>query len=354
MRQFIVLCVAAVCSMAQAPLPSPGNGPGGPTIPSVSNILSGNGSGGVSDSGIAAANVATQASNGNSGGVPCYTGANKALVSSSAGVQNALMAWGGAGTCPTSPLSMLVTNQNTATETWTLYNSTPTTGKTELKVVAGAGYADNDNSISFWKSNSDALPVWTIRRSGGDARMLFPGYMALIWGIGTGYNLGSSSFALIPGSSSIVKINSGGFLGWNNRLDNVYGDALDTTIGRNGAGVMCVGTSVTSACTGTLQAKNILSYDPTATTGVSNLKVREGAGQSTSELFGAYKNDGTTMVWSIINQVPKWGNAAEPTCNSTNRGSVVMVQGAAGVADTFRICGKSAADTYSYVAIATF
>lgn len=39
---------------------------------------------------------------------------------------------------------------------------------------------------------------------------------------------------------------------------------------------------------------------------------------------------------------------------SYNRGRQVMVQGAPGAADTFRICGKAAANTYSWVASATF
>jgi hypothetical protein len=42
---------------------------------------------------------------------------------------------------------------------------------------------------------------------------------------------------------------------------------------------------------------------------------------------------------------------SEPTCNSTNRGHVVRVLGGAGVADSYRQCAKSAADTYSWVAL---
>lgn len=46
--------------------------------------------------------------------------------------------------------------------------------------------------------------------------------------------------------------------------------------------------------------------------------------------------------------------SSEPTCDATTRGQIAFVQGGAGVADTYRICGKSAADTYSWVALATF
>jgi len=74
---------------------------------------------------------------GTSGGIPYFSGA-ATWASSGAGVQNAMMAWGGAGNAPTSPLALLVTNQNSATELWTLYNSTPTTGVTEFKIRVGA------------------------------------------------------------------------------------------------------------------------------------------------------------------------------------------------------------------------
>lgn len=42
-------------------------------------------------------------------------------------------------------------------------------------------------------------------------------------------------------------------------------------------------------------------YDATASTGVTRSWIRAGAGQSTSELFGAYANDGTTPVFTVQN-----------------------------------------------------
>ncbi len=47
-------------------------------------------------------------------------------------------------------------------------------------------------------------------------------------------------------------------------------------------------------------------------------------------------------------------NAAKPTCNADNRGRVYYLDGAAGVADTYEICGKDAADVYAWKAIVTF
>lgn len=45
---------------------------------------------------------------------------------------------------------------------------------------------------------------------------------------------------------------------------------------------------------------------------------------------------------------------AKPTCDATTRGTQWYVAGGAGVADTIEMCGKSAADGYSWVALGTF
>lgn len=44
-------------------------------------------------------------------------------------------------------------------------------------------------------------------------------------------------------------------------------------------------------------------------------------------------------------------SGAEGTCDVTNRGRIVMVQGGLGVADTFRICAKDAANNYAWTAL---
>lgn len=46
-------------------------------------------------------------------------------------------------------------------------------------------------------------------------------------------------------------------------------------------------------------------------------------------------------------------NAAKPTCNANNRGRVFYLDGAAGVADTYEICMKNAADAYAWKTIVT-
>jgi hypothetical protein len=45
------------------------------------------------------------------------------------------------------------------------------------------------------------------------------------------------------------------------------------------------------------------------------------------------------------------GSGAEGTCDVSNRGRIVMVQGGAGVADTLRICSKDASNNYAFNAL---
>ena len=46
-----------------------------------------------------------------------------------------------------------------------------------------------------------------------------------------------------------------------------------------------------------------------------------------------------------------YSSSTEATCNSTVRGTVTMVQGSSGVADTFRVCAKDSSDVYSWIAL---
>ncbi len=59
-----------------------------------------------------------------------------------------------------------------------------------------------------------------------------------------------------------------------------------------------------SGSSGTFQA-----YDSTASTGVTQAHIREGAGQSSTLVFGVYANDGTTLRFGIVNGDVKWGKA---------------------------------------------
>ena len=52
-----------------------------------------------------------------------------------------------------------------------------------------------------------------------------------------------------------------------------------------------------------------------------------------------------------IEKAVQWTTGTRPTCDSTTRGTVWYVAGGAGVADTFEVCRKDAADTYAWVSL---
>lgn len=88
-----------------------------------------------------------------------------------------------------------------------------------------------------------------------------------------------------------------------------------------------------------------------------NLVTRAGsnAGRNAGELTFVV-NDGADIFDIDGIGMPRInsGNAAKPTCTSSLRGRIFYLDGAAGVADTFEVCGKNAADVYAWKAIVTF
>jgi len=70
---------------------------------------------------------------------------------------------------------------------------------------------------------------------------------------------------------------------------------------------------------------------------------------SNHAVFGNSSITLTTLYGRVeMGTEAKWANGVEGTCDATNRGRVVMVQGGVGVADTYRICSKDAADAYAW------
>lgn len=72
--------------------------------------------------------------------------------------------------------------------------------------------------------------------------------------------------------------------------------------------------------------------------------------------FKVFLSDGSTYAQRFgVNSDSSMtlGAGSEPTANAANRGKIIRTEGGAGVADTLRVCMKSAGDTYSWVTIAT-
>ena len=63
---------------------------------------------------------------------------------------------------------------------------------------------------------------------------------------------------------------------------------------------------------------------------------------------------GSTGQARLVGTGVRLVTGSRPTCDATARGLMFYVAGGAGVADTIAICGKSDADSYSWVALATF
>jgi hypothetical protein len=61
-------------------------------------------------------------------------------------------------------------------------------------------------------------------------------------------------------------------------------------------------------------------------------------------------SDEISGVWTFTPGF-MFGAGTEPACNASTRGRAVMVQGGAGVADTLRVCLKTAVDSYAWTAL---
>lgn len=82
----------------------------------------------------------------------------------------------------------------------------------------------------------------------------------------------------------------------------------------------------------------------------------------TTNTFPAIKRNGTRITAKLADDSAlapvdasevKIGPATEGACDATNRGRIVMTQGAAGVPDTVKICAKKTDNSYDWFAMAT-
>jgi len=189
--------------------------------------------------------------------------------------------------------------------------------------------------------------------------------------LGAGFTGNAPTFALVaqnntspPGygnynaaifGNSVAAITVGNAMG-------VYGTAsgAETSIGGFFAGsgpwnIGVLGSGTTAAASGSIGVlatlnRNVVS--PGVLSIVTALLADNGG--VAAPIFLA-RDNGATVV-----SIPNGGGiqwvdqGAKPTCDATTRGLVWYDAGAGGVADTVEMCGKAAADTYSWVALATF
>lgn len=181
-----------------------------------------------------------------SGGVLGATSAT-APAYSIAGVATALMSWGGAGATPTSPLSMLVTGQNTNAETWTLFNSTASTGVTKLVIKDGAG------------TQTGTASALTLQNSAGTAYFAssaFAGPIGQFVGnllIG-GASIGNTTNGIyLAATTSTLEMSAAYSHSWSSTTG--ASGTIDTTMCRKSAGIVEAGASTGCAQSGTWAGK---------------------------------------------------------------------------------------------------
>ena len=168
-----------------------------------------------------------------------------------------------------------------------IYDQTPTTGSTSLVVRAGAG--QSSNNLQAWQNAAGSAQVYV-----------------------------ASDFGVKSVGTYFAVLNAAGSLN-----EAVFGVGVQMASGR---------TLAWSSTTEAAATKDLSLSRASANT----LQVGDGSANS----------NGT-----ILARIHTWSNGTEGTCDATLRGQVVMVQGGAGVADTFRICRKDATDTYLWAPV---
>lgn len=102
-------------------------------------------------------------------------------------------------------------------------------------------------------------------------------------------------------------------------------------------------------------AQTALFKDTTTTTGVTTVNTDAGAGQGATVLAAWRDNAGTTTYASVgatglvtVTGLDHRDGGTRPTCDASTRGTSWFDEGGAGVADSFAICAKDAADAYDW------
>lgn len=236
-----------------------------------------------------------------------------------------------------------------------------------LRVENNDGFIGNLTTGTFLNIGSlgDANNVWV------DAR-------------GTGANVGmnfrtkgSGLFGWFNTTAgvSLMTLSNAGELSVRNQIPTIGSTSLVVRAGAGqsgnlqtwqdsaGAAVGSISASgVQQLTSGTIVGSNFVYYSAGQIQGYSALSmVWSGSGvyTGTKDLSLSRASAGTLQVGdgsansngTILARIYTWANGTEGTCDATLRGQVVMVQGGAGVADTFRVCRKDAANAYAWTAL---
>lgn len=341
-----------------------GGGGGSGTVTSVAQSFTG-GLISVAGSPITTSGTLALTVAGTSGGIP-YFSSSSTWASSGALTSGAVVLGGGAGGAPTVLANSSSPNSG---ELWVAQqsaNASATRCLFQVGSVAWSGGSANGSQVcvnattGFTGNLIDAKLNSAARFEVSSTGVVFANTSYTILG---SHSFAAGALALATNGANTVSASSSGSASVL-RLRGSAGTAATNYLALQGSStfsndqmrvfannpMVAIGQRAASS-----SATNISLYieDNTTTTGVTRLAMQEGAGQSTTNGFEYRLTSGTlnsgTLVWSIAaGGIPQWGNTTEPTCASGTRGEVAMVQGGAGVKDTFRVCAKDAADAYAW------
>jgi hypothetical protein len=176
--------------------------------------------------------------------------------------------------------------------------------------------------------------------------------MAFASETGSGFYLGAANTvtwttATIPRiafAAAQIQLNSSGVVTWGNNA-NVLAAAFDVSLYRAGPAILQLGATAATATSQTIKGPD----SSGATIIGGNLTLKGGAGTSGIANGGAViLSGGDKSSTGEPGAVAIADGGTKPTCDAARRGSFWYDAGGAGVADTFEICSKSAADAYAW------
>jgi hypothetical protein len=211
-------------------------------------------------------------------------------------------------------------------------------------------------------SENTAVGRESLQNNTTGTRNVAVGYRALR-SVTTGENnVGFGHLAGALNTGSLTTGSNNTFIGYNTGFSNTtqrsgsVAIGSSATVNADNAGVLGIAGMRWSVGGQVAPAATLHVENTTASTGVTTEFIRAGAGQSTNNLTEWQNSGGTALSYisssgSFTTPFVQWLNSTEGTCDATTRGQLVMVQGGAGVADTFRVCAKDAADAYAWTAL---
>lgn len=159
-------------------------------------------------------------------------------------------------------------------------------------------------------------------------------------------------------ASTAVDLASDVFLTWDAASNMTSGD--DLFLSREGPAILQQGQDAASPVAQTFKGPDGSGTDKAGgdLTGAAGRGTGTGAGGTlyfATAPAGGVSGAGQNALVNRVAVLPvgglTWLTTAEPTCNSTTRGTVNYVAGAVGVLDTFKLCRKDAADVYAWVTL---